>query len=102
MFLTTCGKVAVGDAAATGRRTIAAIDGRRELGNGSQRRSGVTPQTPSTTPSTTPGEQRTVEHERLVRDHGHDTRADDMNPQNSSRLTVHTPSTRVIVPVWSP
>lgn len=33
--------------------------------------------------------------------HQHDTRADDMNAQNSSRLTVHTPSMRVIVPVWS-
>lgn len=34
-------------------------------------------------------------------DHGQLTRAEDMNAQNSSRLTVHTPSINVIVPVWS-
>ena len=39
---------------------------------------------------------------RVVVSHGHDTRADAMNEQNSSRLTVHTPSTNATVPVWSP
>jgi hypothetical protein len=39
---------------------------------------------------------------RVVVSHGHDTRADAMNEQNSSRLTVHTLSTNATVPVWSP
>ena len=38
----------------------------------------------------------------VVVTHEHDTRADAMNEQNSSRLTVQTPLTNATVPVWSP